>query len=67
LVECRRCLELLPEDAICSGILYGARKRAAQKHYTHALILRGQSRDREAQDEFDAAAALDPDQARPAP
>jgi hypothetical protein len=54
-------LELLPEDQTCAGILYGARKRASQKHYTHALMLHEQGRYREAQEEFDAAAELEPD------
>jgi tetratricopeptide (TPR) repeat protein len=61
IAECRRCLESLPEDGTCSVILYGARKRASQKHYTQGVMLHGQGRDREAQEEFDAAAELDPD------
>ena len=67
MADCRRCLELVPEDETCRGLLYGARKRAAQKHYTHGLMLHGQGRDREAQEEFDAAAALEPDTERMGP
>jgi tetratricopeptide (TPR) repeat protein len=67
LVECRRCLKALPEDEICANILYGARKRAAQTHYTHGVMLNAQGRALEAQEEFDAAAELDPDKTRSAP
>ena len=61
ITECRRCLKLMPDDETCSEILYAAKKRASQKHYTHALTLHEQGRYREAQEEFDASAALNPD------